>query len=146
MNIDIHAPDTSQDLLIKRGIFYDRIYSLKQEFGFAHPKLVSDLLRIYGRSFYGSLIWNLKSKEFQKLTRSWNAAIKIIWDLPHQTHTMFVEALSQYPHLQSTLHSRYVGFAETLSKSKKHHVKLLFENCRYENYNWNKHEISSGKI
>ena len=45
---------------------------------------------------------------------------------------MFVEALSQYPHLQSTLHSRYVGFAETLSKSKKHHVKLLFENCRYD--------------
>ena len=125
VNIDIHCPDTSQDLLIKRGIFFDRIY-------FAHPNLVSDLLRMYGTSFYGSLIWNLKSKEFQKLTRSWHAAIKIIWDLPHQTHTMFVEALSQCPHLQSTLHSRYVGFAQILSKSNKHHVRLLFESCRHD--------------
>ena len=132
INIAIHCPDTSQDLLMKRGIFYDKIYSLKQEFGHLHPKIVSDLLRIYGTSFYGSLIWSLKSKECQKLIRSWNVAIKIIWDLPYQTHTMFIEALTNYPHLQSILHSRYVGFAETLSKSKKFHVKMLFENCKHD--------------
>ena len=70
----------------------------------------------------GSLIRSLKSKECQKLTRSWNVAIKIIWDLPFQIHTMFIEALTK-----SIVHSRYVGFAETLSKSKK------FENLRIAN-------------
>ena len=132
INIGLHCPDTSHDLLIKRGIFFDKIYSLKQEFWFSHPKVISELLRIYGTSFYGSLIWNLKSEECQKLIRSWNVAMKILWDLPYQAHTVFVEALTDSPHLQSVLHSRYVGFVQTLSKSSKTHVKVIFGLCRHD--------------
>ena len=58
--------------------------------------------------------------------------MKILWDLPYQAHTMFVEALTDSPHLQSVLHSRYDGFVQTLSKSSKTHVKVLFGLCRHD--------------
>ena len=68
------------------------------------------------------------SDEHLKLTRSWNTAVKIIWNLPHPTHTRFLESLSPVPHLESTLHARYIGFADSLAKSSKPLIGLLF-NC-----------------
>ena len=122
--------ETKYDLLVKRSIFFSRAQSLKQEFGFALPKIICELLRIYGTSFYGSVLWNLNCAEYGKLIRSWNTAVKLLWDLPNQTHTRFVESLTECPHLQSMLHSRYVGFTKSLLSSKKNHVKILFSLCR----------------
>ena len=64
-----------------------------------------------------------------KLNRSWNTAVKIVWDLPHPTHTRFLESLSPVPHLESTLNGRYIGFAMGLVKSQKPLIKLLFNSC-----------------
>ena len=74
------------------------------------------------------MIWNIQSK----LIRSYNTAIKLLWDLPHQTHKNFVEQLTDCPHLQSMLHSRYVGFSKSLQFSKKFEVRLLFNLCKYD--------------
>lgn len=43
---------------------------------------------------------------------------------------MFVEALTECPHLQSVFHSRYAGFVHSLSNSHKMHVKVLFDLCK----------------
>ena len=69
------------------------------------------------------------SEEHQKLNRSWNTAVKIIWDLPHSTHTRFLERLSPVPHLESILAGRFIGFAQNLSKSAKPLIRLLFNLC-----------------
>ena len=58
--------------------------------------------------------------------------MKIIWNLPHPTHTRFLEALSPVPHLESVLFARYIGFAENLLKSDKPPVKLLFDCLRFD--------------
>ena len=123
--------DTSKDLLVKRAIFYDKVHSIKQEFGFCTKRLLCELLRIYATSFYSSMIWNIQSDEYGKLIRSYNTAIKLLWELPHQTHKNFVEQLTDCPHLQSMLHSRYVGFRKSLLFSKKFEVRLLFNLCKY---------------
>ena len=56
--------------------------------------------------------------------------MKIVFDLPFQTHKRFVESLSDVPHQQSILHGRYIGFVDNLSKSKKPEMSLLFNNCK----------------
>ena len=76
------------------------------------------------------MVWNLNSYEYGKLVRSYNTAVKLIWDLPHQTHKMFVEEFTNCPHLQSMLHSRYIGFLKSLEFSKKMEVKILFNHCK----------------
>ena len=48
--------------------------------------------------------------------------------MPHPTHTRFLESLSPVPHLESTLNARYIGFADSLAKSSKPLISLLF-NC-----------------
>ena len=86
----------------------------------------------YGTDLYGSPLWQLNSEEHSKLNRSWNTAIKIIWDLPHSTHTRSLESLCPVPHLESVLHGRSIGFIQNLSRSSKQLVKLLFHSCSYD--------------
>ena len=55
--------------------------------------------------------------------------VKIVYDLPFETHKRFVESLTDFPHLQSMLHGRYIGFAENLKKSSKNEINLLYHMC-----------------
>ena len=72
----------------------------------------------------------MNSSDYGKLLRSWNSAVKLICNLPHNAHTYFIEQLTDCPHLQSMLHSRYIGFTHSLHYSKKDHVKALFSACK----------------
>ena len=53
INGDFRCPDTEHNLLKKRAIFFDRVHSLKQDFGYCSPRIVCELMRIYGTSFMG---------------------------------------------------------------------------------------------
>ena len=128
LSLSSFSPETGTDILCKRAILFDKIHQVLQQFGYYEPRLVINLLSIYSTALYGSTLWQLNSEEHQKLNRSWNTAVKIIWDLPHPTHTRFLESLSPVPHLESTLNARYIGFVDSLAKSSKPLISLLF-NC-----------------
>ena len=49
----------------------------------------------------------------------------MIFNLPFACHKRFVESLTDIPHLQPTLHSRYSGFLKNLENSKKPNLKYL---------------------
>ena len=55
--------------------------------------------------------------------------VKIVYDLPYETHKRFIESLTDFPHLQSMLHGRYIGFMENLKNSNKDEIKLLYQLC-----------------
>ena len=55
--------------------------------------------------------------------------VKIVYDLPYQTHKRFVESLTEFPHVQSMLHGRYIGFLENLKNSRKSEIRLLYNMC-----------------
>ena len=129
LNFSCQIPETKTDLLCKRAILFDKVHQIQQQFGFYHPRLVVKLLSIYSTALYGSCLWQLASDEHLKLNRSWNTALKIIWDLPHPTHTRYLESLSPVPHLEAVLMGRYIGFIENLAKSQKSLLKLIFNSC-----------------
>ena len=52
-----------------------------------------------------------------------------MWDLPNSTHKSLLEPLSPVPHLESALLGRYIGFIDSLSKSSKPLIKILYRNC-----------------
>ena len=126
INLSCYAPETKSDLLQKRAILFDKVHQIQQQFGYLNPRLVIKLLSIYSTTLYGSCMWQLASEEHLKLNRSWNAAVKMIWNLPYATHTRFLESLSPAPHLESTLMSRYIGFIDNLVKTKKSVLSLIF--------------------
>ena len=102
-----------------------------QQFGYLNPELVVKLLSVYSTALYGSSLWQLNSAEHLQLNKSWNTAIKIIWDLPFATHTRFLESLSPVPHLESVLTGRYLGFVSSLLKTGQPLLGLLFSSCQH---------------
>lgn len=123
------APEMTTDLLCKRAVFFNSVHQVQQKFGSFDPKLVLRLVSVYSTSMYGSPLWLLDSGEHQKLNRSWNTAVKMIWNLPHATHTRLLEDLCPVPHLEQTLYDRHIGFVQGLLQSKKNLIRLIFRNC-----------------
>ena len=122
-----YCPETKTDLLCKRAILFDKVHQVQQQFGQYDPHLVLELLSIYSTALYGSPLWQLYSEEHQKLNRSWNTAVKIIWELPYATHTRLLEDLCPVQHLEHVLLSRYIGFIQNLYKSDKGILSLIFK-------------------
>ena len=65
-----------------------------------------------------------------KLYTSWNTAIRILFGLPRQTHRYFIEQISEQIHLKTMLCCRFVSFCESLCKSPKLSIRLLFNLCK----------------
>ena len=126
IDFSCYSPETKADLLVKRAIFFGKVHQIQQQFGSYHPRLILKLLSIYSTAFYGSDLWNINTEEYQRLVRSWNTACKMIWDLPHPTHTRLLESLSPVPHLENVLHRRYLGFIQNLRKSSKPLLQLIY--------------------
>ena len=58
------------DISIKRGRFVGKIHSLNQEFYFASPAVRCKLINLYCCTYYSSSIWNLYSRDCDKLYKS----------------------------------------------------------------------------
>jgi len=125
INYQFMSPDSKKDIRQKRGIFFNKFHQVLQQFGQYHPQLVIRLVSVYATALYGSCLWSLTSEDFEKLCKAWNTAVKLVWDLPHGTHTRYLESLSEIPHLESTLEGRFVGFLDGLVKSSKYVIGLI---------------------
>ena len=57
----------------------------------------------------------------------------MMYILPQETHTEFVESLTDIPHWKSTLHGRYIGFIGNIYGSKKPQIEMRFKRCENNN-------------
>ena len=115
-----------QDIKIKSATFINKNNSLNQEFYFAHPATKIQVNRIHNSHFTGSQIWKFGSCELLKFESVYNKSIKIIYDLPWETHRFFLEPLSGFPHISRILVRRYMSFIESVRNSKKLALRQLF--------------------
>lgn len=120
----------SKDCNVKRAKFISKIHSLNQEFYFAHPSTVLKLYDIYACSFYGSSLWNVNSREVNKLFTSWNIAVRILFDVPRETHRYLIESISDTLHVKTLICSRFVSFYDSLNCSNRHSLRLLTNLCK----------------
>lgn len=97
------------------------------------PSVFVKLLNIYASSFYGSNLWDLYSKEVDKIYKSWNVTIRNAFNLPWTTHRYWIETVSACPHPKTFLSSRYVKFAKSLSSCTKSSVRYLASLCQDDN-------------
>ena len=83
-----------QDLLEKRALYIAKNNELHQEFYYTHPKTKIWINNIYNTSFYGAPLWDMFSRNFEKLEKTWNVSIRTMLSLPRNTHRYFLEPLS----------------------------------------------------
>ena len=115
----------SVDVLQKRGKYIGKVNSLLQEFHYAEASIVTKLINIYATSFYGSGTWDINSAECEKLYRSWNVTIRLVYNLDRCTHRYLIEPVSQCLHPKVMIASRFVTFYKSLVKSEKFGVRFL---------------------
>ena len=82
---------------------------------------------MYLTSFYGNNLWDLYDNVTQKLFSSWNIMVRMIFNIPRNTHKYLIEPISGNSHLKIKLIKRFIKFAITLSKSEKPHLKYLHD-------------------
>ncbi len=79
-----------KDVNIRKGCFIACVNMICTELAFAHPKCQAKLLQIYGTSFYGSNLWDLYSEEFMYIGKTWNVAIRKVFNVPLLIHCRFL--------------------------------------------------------
>ena len=80
----------TKDVSCKRAKFISKIHSINQELHNANTSTVLKLYDIYTCDLNGSNLWDFYSRDVQKLLNSWNIAIRILFDLPRETHRYFI--------------------------------------------------------
>ena len=97
------------DIAIKRGKFIGKVNSLLQEFHYVSSQLLIKLVNVYASSFYGSCLWDLLSKDVERIYTTWNVTVRNVFRLDRRTHRVLIEPLSDCLHLKAMLLSRYVS-------------------------------------
>jgi hypothetical protein len=64
-------------------------------------------------------LWDLFSREAVMLENTWNVSIRLMFDLPIQTHTWYIEPISESSHVKIILIKRFLTFVQALKSSPK---------------------------
>ena len=120
------------DITIKRANFISKNIDLNQEFYFCHPSTKVKMNTIYNLHFTGSSLWDLFAKEAIMVEKSWNTSVRIMFDLPLQTHKYLIEPISETRHLKFVLIDRFLGFLQQIEKSQKHIPKQLLSFIKHD--------------
>ena len=117
----------SMDANMKRASFISSSEDIRHMFKFARPLEVLQLISIYSAHLYGSMLWDIYSNDVEKVFRTWNTCVKLVWGLPRSTHNYFVEHLlaKDVISLRCRVLSQYVGFIQRLGNSTSKEVRIL---------------------
>ena len=114
------------DLVAKNACYIQANCSIVQEFRFAHPKTKMKINEVYNCHFSGSNLWNLFSHNMKNLESSYNRSIRIMSDLPLQTHRYSIEPLTGAQHVKFKILKNYLTFIATLRKSSRPVLRQLY--------------------
>ena len=114
------------NIKVKRAKCIDKSNDLLQEYHFTHPRTKFKMNEIFNSHFTGSPIWDLFSHEASMLENSWNRNIRIMFQLPLETHRYFICPISGSRHLRFILLKRFISFAKKCEVSPKKTARHLF--------------------
>ena len=83
---------------------------------------------IYNSHFTGSPVWNLYCREAEAIEKTWNVAVRKMFQLRHSTHRYFIEPLSDTRHIKLALIRKFINFTQKITNSTKTPMKTLY-NC-----------------
>ena len=95
------------------------VNELKQEFSYAHALTKIMINKVFNTHFYGSQLWDLFTQEAARLEKTWNIAVRMMLDVPRNTHRFFIEPLSEMQYIMFSVMKRFVNFVRVSHHRKK---------------------------
>ena len=127
MNLENKIHGMKGDLKRKRADFISKNNDILQEFSFSHPRTKILINSIYNSHLYGSSLWNLFSREAVMMENTWNVSVRLMMDLPKETHRRLIEPLSETQHIKIIMLKRFLSFIQQIRNSSKIASKSLLE-------------------
>ena len=69
----------------------------------------------------------MSSQEAGQLEKSWNVSIRIMFNLPRETHCYLIEEVSEQLHVKTILVRRFLNFIQAVRSSKKKALRDLLK-------------------
>ena len=120
-----------KDMSIKKARYVARNIELNQEFHFASFETKIKINELYNSSWFGSVMYMLYGTEAVKLESSYNRSIKIMMDLPYETHRGLIEPISGRLHFSKILLKRFIVMTESLRRAKKPILRALLSEIEH---------------
>ena len=117
---------SANDIMEKRASFISNVYSLNQEFAFSTPELKLKMCRLYNTAFYGSNCWEFSSNQLERFSKTWNVNLRIMFDLPQETHCWIVEELSGGKHFLQMIYSRFIKYLTVIKNNKRNFLRTMY--------------------
>ena len=102
-------------------------YNLNQEFNFANHETRLKMCRLYNTVFYGSNCWEFSSEQLNMFSKTWNVNLRILYDIPRETHCWIVEELSEGKHFLQMVYSRFAKYIMMVKQNKRPFLKCLYD-------------------
>ena len=117
-----------------RASFIQRSVDVRQQFSFASPELILQMIQVLCCDGYGSMLWNLQSASAESYFKSWNTCVKLVYKVPRSTYTYLVEGFlaKDQTSLRNQILSRYPGFYTKLLNSPSKEIVKPVEKQRVD--------------
>ena len=134
MRLDSSSDIYQRDILEKRARYIKGNNQLMQEFAFADCTTKIFINTVYNSHHYGSVLWDLYSKEANMVYNTWNVSTRIMLRINRRSHRYLIEPLSETRHLRRSLLLGFNSFVQKLNNSPKKAVREVFnlvkDDCR----------------
>ena len=73
---------------ISQGVsnLISRTNTMLSKFNFCTSLVKSALFKTYCTSYYGCVLWSLRSRDIDRIYVTWRKIIKRLWNVPYRTH------------------------------------------------------------
>ena len=115
------------DMSIKKARYISKNIELNQEFHFSAAQTTITLNNIYNNSWFGNVLWDFFSPASVKLESCWNRSVKIMMDIPWDTHRGLIEPLSKSSHIKRVFIKNFIQFITKIRNSNKPLLRTLLE-------------------
>ena len=119
-----------QDVAEKRAKYIVKNNELLQEFHYTHPKTKIWINNIYNTSFYGAPLWDMSSRNFEKLEKTWNVSTRLMLSLHRNTHRYLLEPVSDTIHIVKSLRNRFLKFISNIASGTKNVLRTILKMVR----------------
>ena len=90
--------------------------------------------KVFNTHFYGTPLCDLFTQEAARLEKTWNISVRMMLDVPRNTHRFFIEPFSEMQHIMFSLMKRFVNFGTSITSLRKivlrNMLALVERDCR----------------
>ena len=94
-------------------------------FSYTYSFIKCSLFKQFGRSFYGSPLWNLNGPGVQSLCVDWRKSLRSLWRVHPMTHCDVIAALSDQFPIKISLERRFIRFIKKCLSSSNSIVNVI---------------------